>query len=232
MFRYLSAHPQVRRPLRKEIDYFSVDYSRPWPWYQAHFPLPFGGRVSFDATPQYFVHPLAPERLRTALPAIKLVLSIRDPVDRTISHHQLMTRIGIEALPIERALDQEASRIGPDIERLHQYPDHVPLDFLRFSYLARSRYGEQLHRWLQSFPLSSFHFLCFDTFIREPKVEWDHLLEFLGLDLWCPTSFTNWSTPTSAPAINENLRSDIWHRLADDPKRFAAMVPRGFPWET
>lgn len=230
LFRYMCAHPQVRRALRKEVDYFSVDYARPWTWYRAHFPLRGTGRITFDASPQYFVHPLAPGRIRSALPSLKLVVSVREPVDRTVSHYQLMRRLGVENLSLDQALDQEASRIGPDLERLTREPDYVPLDFLRFSYIARSLYAEQLQRWLQSFPLPSFHFLCFDTFRHDPDAEWGPLLEFLELDPWRPSSFHNWSTTTVANNNQEMLRSDIRGRLGDDPDRFAALAPREFPW--
>lgn len=229
LFRYLCGHPQVHRALRKEIDYFSVDLARPWSWYQAHFPLRLAGGVTFDATPQYFVHPLVPQRLRSVLPSMKLVVAVRDPADRTVSHYQLMSRLGVEHLDFEEALDRERSRIGPDLERLEREPNYAPMDFLRFSYVTRSRYAEQLQRWTESFPLSAFHFLCFDTFLVDPQSEWDSLLEFLDLDPWRPSAFRNWSTRTGGGA-NDAQRTNVFRRLGDDPEKFAALASREFPW--
>jgi hypothetical protein len=231
LYRYLNAHPQVRRSLRKEVNYFSVDYDRSWGWYRAHFPLRVPACVTFEATPQYFVHPLAPARVHERLPDARLIVTVRDPVDRALSHYRHMRRIGLDHLPLSGAIAAEPSRIEPDLEMLRSNPWHRARDFLRYSYVTRSRYGEQLERWLEFFPRSSIHVLCFDTFRQHPRAEWEEMLDFLGLERWSPTSFENWSTPTR-PGIGEDQAATrrIREALGGDPARFADLTGRCFPW--
>jgi hypothetical protein len=230
LYRYLSAHPQVRKPLRKEIDWFSRDYDRPWSWYRAHFPLRLAGGVTLDATPQYLVHPLAPARVRERFPDIRLVVAVRDPVERALSQYRLMRQVGVETLEPAEALAAEAGRIAPDLERLRHDPLHKPLDLLRYSYVTRSRYGEQMERWLSHLPREQFHVLCFDTFEHDPGPEWDALLDFVGLDRWRPAEFANRSTRTRRTDVESGVRSMIEESLGGDPQRFATLVGRSFAW--
>jgi hypothetical protein len=129
LFRYLNGHPQVRRPLRKEIDYFSMEAGRGERWYRAHFPIRRLGAQSYDNTPQYFVHPLAAERCAALLPDAKIILSVRDPVDRACSHHNHITSLGLEDQDLLAALRAEATRIGPDLAQIQADPTLVRRGF-------------------------------------------------------------------------------------------------------
>jgi hypothetical protein len=229
MFRYLSAHPEVRRPLRKEIDYFSAHYGRPESWYQAHFPIRRGAR-SFDCTPQYFVHPLAPERCRATLPDAKIVIMVRDPIARLMSQFSHMRGAGFETMDLPQALAAESARIAPDLHALNDDPAWRPRTFFRFNYLTRSRYGDQFERWLLSYPREAFHIVDFDNFVRAPHDEWDELLAFLGLRTWTPPDFRNWSTPTLKPVMDVALRERIDDDLKEDTERFAMLAGRPLSW--
>ncbi|MDQ3973589.1 MAG: hypothetical protein M3276_04520, partial [Actinomycetota bacterium] len=70
LFKYLSAHPDVARPLRKEVGYLTLHHDQPLAWYRTHFPLRArsGRRRTFEATPHYLFHPLAPARAARLLP--------------------------------------------------------------------------------------------------------------------------------------------------------------------
>src|ERR1700690_2023470 len=95
LFRMLSAHPQtLPATFRKGVNYFDLNYHRGMRWYQGHFPVAgiarlttsaHGGPVAFEASGYYFYHPFALERLARDLPGTKLVLMLRDPVERAFS---------------------------------------------------------------------------------------------------------------------------------------------------
>jgi hypothetical protein len=229
MFRYLSAHPQVRRPLRKEIDYFSAHYGESLSWYRAHFPVRRGS-ISFDCTPQYFVHPLAPERCRALLPDAKMVIMARDPVARLMSHYSHMRRLGFETLELRDALEAEESRIAHDLGEISSDLAWNPREFFNFSYLTRSRYAEQFERWLGSYPREAFHVFDFDEFVNSPETEWGPLLDFLELEPWVPPDFRNWSTPTAKPGTDTALGEELADRLKDDIGRFAELSGRPLSW--
>lgn len=90
LFRYLSKHPKIIPANKKEISFFDQDnlYSRGQAWYHNHFPLPhrFGRDcISFEATPEYLYYPLSAERIFSYDHHIKLIVLLRDPVERAFS---------------------------------------------------------------------------------------------------------------------------------------------------
>jgi len=86
------------------------------------------------------------------------VLSLRNPVDRLISHHRHEIRIGhLTDLSLERAIANNPS------------------------YVEQSMYYTQLSRWLEHFPLSSFHVVIFDELFRDPSRSIRELYEFVGV---------------------------------------------------
>lgn len=229
MFRYLGQHPQVRRPLRKEIDYFSANYGRPPSWYAAHFPLRVAAQ-SFDCTPQYLVHPLAAGRCHALLPNAKLVVMVRDPVTRLVSQYSHMRRLGFENLTLREALTAEDERTASDLRAIEEDPGWNPRQFFRFGYLARSRYAEQMQRWLQFYPHTSIHVFDFDEFVGSPESEWTELVRFLELDPWAPDDFRNWSQPTVKPPTDPVLFHEIRTHLGEDIDRFKDLAGRPLSW--
>src|SRR4051812_20031887 len=94
---YLVEHPDMLPSLRKEVHYFSFNYERGVNWYRAHFPYTHHlrrGALTLDATPYYLVHPLVAQRAAQLLPHAKLVVLLRNPVDRALSHYQHEVRGG------------------------------------------------------------------------------------------------------------------------------------------
>ena len=122
LFRYLVRHPQVLPPFRKEIKYFDCNYINGQNWYQAHFPLKKkfvgGSKLTGEATPYYIFHPQAPMRIAEALPEAKIIILLRNPIDRAYSHYQHMVRVGREPLSFEEAIAAEPERLAGEAEKI------------------------------------------------------------------------------------------------------------------
>ena len=101
--------------LGMEVHYFDADYGRGLDWYRSHFPRPAHARsaaqavgtqpVAFESSPYYMFHPLAAERIFRDLPGAKLLVLLRDPVERAYSAHAHEVAWGFETEPFEQALD-------------------------------------------------------------------------------------------------------------------------------
>ena len=163
LYKYLGRHPNVAPSLRKEIEFFSVDYPKGEEWYRAHFPLtarrwlaravrrPF---VTFEATPDYLFDPRSPRRAHTLVPDARLVAMLREPAERAVSHYHHSVRNGLEDLDIETAFRMRTSGSHGEVERALADPAYPALALRRFSYSARGRYAEQIERWLEHYPRS------------------------------------------------------------------------------
>ena len=104
-------------------------------WYRSHFPLEAGGRhiarpglrpaIAGEASPYYLFHPLAAERLARDFPAIRIIVNLRDPVERAYSHYKEATYHGRETLSFEAALDAEDERLRGEAERIVAEPGYL-----------------------------------------------------------------------------------------------------------
>lgn len=202
LYKWLSRHPNVAPSLRKEVEYFSVDFLRGERWYRAHFPVAlrrklasFRGRAwkTFEATPDYLFDPRAPQRVAEALPNAKLIVLLRDPIDRAVSHYHHSVRNNLEDLPLEEALRREVERLEPEWSRIARDPGYRALPFRRFSYVARSRYAEQLERWRSFFPESQMLVMRSEDLFADPSGNFATVLRFLDLPPWEPPEFRNYS---------------------------------------
>jgi hypothetical protein len=85
----LASHPEVYMPTRrKEVRFFDRDYKRGLGWYETFFPPAEHDstyRVIGEISPQYYKSEPCPARIFTALPESKLLLILRQPIDRAFS---------------------------------------------------------------------------------------------------------------------------------------------------
>lgn len=187
LYEYVIRHPDVAPcRVKKGSHYFDVCYSRGWNWYRSNFPLALpvgGGRrvITGEASPYYMFHPLAPARIAAALPQVKLIAVLRDPVDRAYSHYQYEVRRGFEDLPIAAALDREPERLAGEEERMVAEPGYQSFEHRHHGYLARGRYAEQLERIWELVPREQVLVLQSESLFADPDRSMARVWAFLGL---------------------------------------------------
>jgi len=232
LFDDLVRHPQVRAPLAKELHYFTLHHRRPLEWYRRCFPVLREGEQTFEATPYYLFHPSVPARVARALPDARFVVLLRDPVARAVSHYLHTRRTGDEPLDLERALDAEpdrmrrAARLGVDSPAAHEI-------VRQHSYLSRSRYGEQVERWLEQVPRERLHVLRTEDLAADPARELSALTAFLGLEPWLPQEFTHHTRRGTVPQpdlLTDGLRDRLREQLEPDVERLTGALGWSRGW--
>jgi hypothetical protein len=179
----ISQHPEVA-PCRsnKGTHYFDVNYGRGWAWYLSCFPAASSQhRTTGEASPYYMFHPLAPERIAQALPDVRLVVSLREPVARAWSHHQYETQQGFEDQPFAEAIALEESRLAGEEERLRREPTYESFAHRHHAYLRRGQYAEQLERLYQHFDPEQVLVLRSESMFSDPHGELGRVWAHLGL---------------------------------------------------
>ena len=106
LHRILAEHPQIAVPAAKEVDFFSCHYDHGYQWYQRCFAEAASARARGEISPaasarargeispSYFCEPAVPERIARYVPEAKILLSLRDPVERALSNHRHEVRAG------------------------------------------------------------------------------------------------------------------------------------------
>lgn len=184
----LSQHPQVFLPAVKEVHYFSLHYGRGQAWYREQFAAAQADACCGEITPYYLFHPLAAGRIQTLLPNVRLIVMLRDPVQRTLSGLFHSIRLGLEHLPPAQALAAEAERLeGAEAQLLAGLLQHQSHQV--HSYLSRSCYGPQLQRYEELFGKQQLLLLRAEDLFVNPQQVWPRLLAFLGLDPQPPPKF-------------------------------------------
>ena len=94
--RLLEQHPDLFLPKQKELHYFSLHYGKGEAWYRQQFAAAAPQQRCGEITPYYVFHPQAPQRIHALLPQAKLILLLRDPVERALSQFAHSRRLGLE----------------------------------------------------------------------------------------------------------------------------------------
>jgi Sulfotransferase domain len=172
---FLNKHPQIALPDRQELhffddeDFFSgpVDYNG----LHRHFRLGRCHVLAGEVTPSYLYWKPAMERIHAYNPQIKLVILLRNPVDRAFAHWNMQRFKKREPLDFLDAVKEEPKRLaGP-----------LSIKSRRFAYLVRGFYSSQLERVFEFFPRAQVKIIKFEDFRDHKQDTLDSVFDFLGV---------------------------------------------------
>lgn len=154
----LIKHPDVYLTPSKDLYFFDRYHDRGLDWYAAQFKDARDQSVVGEVCQDYLFHPDAARRIHDALGDVKVMVSLRDPVDRAWSSYLYMRKHGI----------------GPDTfaEALRSRPE----------LLEHGRYATGLDRFLTLFPRDHVHVALFDDLEADPQGFLDGVTDFLGVE--------------------------------------------------
>ena len=241
MFKNLRQHPAVvAPPLQKGIHYFDKNYAQGPGWYRSHFPLrATAGRlgrgeagtepITGESSPYYMFHPLAAGRIARDLPQVRLIVLLRDPVERAISAYTHEKARGFETEAFERALELEPERIAGERERMLADPTYDSFHLQHNAYLTRGQYIEQLERLEPIFGRDRLHVVDSHDFFEQPGPTYDAVIDFLGLPAFDGAVFDQHNARPRSP-----MPGDLAARLDDHfrpyDERLATWLGRAPGW--
>ncbi len=163
LYTMLSRHPQVAlawpEKNDKDIKFFSYYYDRGIEWYEHHFD-DCRGEVVGEYSTSYFYHTDAPERIYNYAPDMKLIVSLRHPVERAFSNHKFEVRLG---------------RVSGENTVFENALENNPM------YLYQSLYYKHLSRWLQYFPRDQIYVVIVDDLLHNSRQVLQGLYQFLNV---------------------------------------------------
>ena len=208
----LDKHPQVFLSSPKELHYFSLNYLKGIDWYSSFFDCAKSSQICGEFTPYYLFHPLAPSRINKVLPAVKILILLRDPVERAVSHYFHSKRLGFEDLSLHEALAEESTRLLNAEESLNSGRPHF--SHQHHSYLSRSRYESQILRYRETFPESQIKIYRSESLFLDSGKVWSDLLNWLGLDWFpCPAFAERYSGSAERQAFSSLLETNDMRKM-------------------
>lgn len=244
VFRALSEHPAVGHPFlrgSREVHYFDNNYGRGLGWYQSHFPfraqmeraaraVGVQAPLAFESGIYYMFHPLAPERIKRDLPDAKLLVLLRDPVERAFSMHSHSVSFGYETETFERALELEDDRLAGEAERMVADPTYYSFSHQHHSYRSRGRYIEQLEHLEHVFGRDRVHVVDSMDFWATPVPAYDSMLGFLELPNVGYPDFQHMNARARPAAMPDPVRSALEEHYRPYNERLATWLGREPSW--
>jgi Sulfotransferase family len=183
----LARHPQLFMSSVKEPKFFLCDGPPPdqggpgdahsyreWIWrpeeYERLFDDAPPGTLRGESTPFYLSDLAAHQRIRRAVPDARLIIVLRDPVDRAYSNWAHLWADGLET-------------IGDFLTACAEEPRRTEAGWAPFwQYLATGLYGRQLQHLYTLFPRDQVLVIRYMALVDQPGTTLDTVCRFLGVD--------------------------------------------------
>ncbi|WP_256759521.1 sulfotransferase domain-containing protein [Cohnella sp. WQ 127256] len=231
LYHYLNQHPVIAGAVVKEVHYFDLNYDKPREWYLQFFPslLEKKRRLTGEASPYYLFHPLAARRLRETLPDAKIIVILRNPIDRAYSHYHHSVRNLGETLTFEQAIACEEVRLMGMLEKFREDPYYFNESHQHHSYLSRGIYVDQLEEWHRYCPSEKILILSFEDFFGGLPDSMRKVTDFLGVQ---PYEFQYKPLNVGRyEEISTVTRKHLQAYFAPHNERLYRMLERGFDWD-
>jgi hypothetical protein len=242
LYRALAEHPVVvKAVLHKGVHYFDTDYHRGPRWYRAHFPLRATAALvearwgvpaqTFESSPYYMYHPYAGARIAADLPGVRLVVLIRDPVERAYSQHAHELARGFETeADFARALALEPSRVDGELTRMLADPAYQSFSHQHHAYRARGEYVTHLRRLVDLVGPDRVHVVDAERFFVTPEQCYDGVLDFLGLPRLGYPAFERHNARPRAMDMPARLRAELREHFIPYDEQLCAFLGREVSW--
>ena len=176
----LRQHPDLFLPEKKEFHYFSrvtpaagqrltIQAVPDEGKYLRHFQPAPRTALTGEASTSYLWEPGTARRIRECVPEARILIVLRNPVDRAFSHYRMDVALGIQPLDFQAAVleDRAKDEKGWGISHL---------------YFELGLYAEQIARYLAVFPKSQIQVLYAPDLAMQPEAALSSVCTFLGVD--------------------------------------------------
>ena len=236
LYHYLSQHPSIVKSTYDELGYFDSNYKLGLNWYKSFFPSIFEKKkviqknkkfMTYDVTPFYIYHEKAPQRIHQILPNSKLIVILRNPIDRSYSNYCMGD-------PREKRKKKTFEEVIVDEKKILNKINKNNVDeyynFVHTSMLARGFYAEQLENWYKIFSKDQILIIKSEEFATETNKIMNNIFDFLGL--------SHYDIPDNSKknklhyeVMKKETRIDLIEFFRPYNEKLYSLIGRNFNWE-
>lgn len=212
----LAHHPDVYLPIiqRPEPNFFhySWKFNQGMEWYQkTWFHEVENQRAVGERSSLLLPSDVAAKRIKQAMPDVKLIFCLRNPLERAWGNYRFTVLEGLEPLSFDEAILCEPERIKQAVDKWAEVQPHA--------YLARSRYSTHLEEFFALFGKERILLIKSEDLGRNPQENMKRVCEFLGVDSTVSLPMPpNYSSPS---VIDRALQMELRNYFGD---RFPELV--------
>jgi len=207
LFHYLDAHPEIKMSSTKEPDYFSDKELNEQGLYYGSYRVEnlqkynslFLGRedekIMGEGSVSYLFYPKVPVRIKEYNPKSKIIIMLRNPVERAFSHYLMDYRLGLTSKSFESEFQQEEG-----------------LNFQQYFLLGN--YSSQIKRYFEVFEKKNIHIIWYSDVKKNAEKEVKNVFDFIGVDSSFKVDFETIHNSFTMPKNNviRMIYSVVWLR--------------------
>ena len=222
-------HPSVEKAAYDEVGFFDDNFHLGLNWYRSIFPTKkkmekirngTGFSITGEDTPFYIWNNDAVERIAQLLPKIKLIVILRNPVDRAYSNYYLGVREGTEKRSFKDAIMMDMDYINQ--QKLEN------IDYKK-SYIAKGLYSEQLKKWFKVFNKKQICVISTEKFLENPNEILEKIFKFLELPGFSINKFEKRKV-SSYPQMDKNIRKKLNDYFITHNEELYEMIDEKYDW--
>ena len=189
LYTYLIQHPSIitastdnDEPVA-DLHFFEYMISDKISWYKSHFPRKSKNSfVTGEFTSTYMYHKNVPERIFNLIPKIKLIVILRNPIDKAYSTYNQQSHFNEVTSSFEETIKAEFARI--DLIKNHiEYTNNNPNfdNYVEYNIIRHGIYFNYLEKWLKIFPKKQIFVVDSNELENFPQQTLNKVFEFLNL---------------------------------------------------
>lgn len=240
LYNYLTEHPCVMPAVMKEVHFFDVNFNKSTIWYRSFFPTVViknyfkriykRNLITGESSPYYLFHPHVPKRIFSILPNVKIVMLLRNPVDRAYSHYNQEVKLRFEYLSFKEAIELEQERLNGEVEKILEDENYYSYNHGHYSYLARGIYVDQIKNWLRFFSKKQVLILRSEDFFRNPAKITKKIFKFLEIPNWSDIKYKKFAEGSYKKMDNE-IRENLIRYFKLHNQRLYKFLGKDFKWD-
>lgn len=233
LYKYLTQHPEIEATLEKEVHYFDLNYDKPLSWYQSFFPLKKNnGKITGEASPYYMFHPYAIKRIADFNSDMKIIVLLREPASRAISHYYHEVRLGRETLGMREAFNRENERMDEELEKFKKDQYYIGYNHQRFSYQSRGDYSSQIKEIIRYFKQENIKIIDSKEFFKHTSETVSDVLKFLDVDptleIKTEKKFNAWEK--KADPEEKEIKAELKTKFENSNEDLFDLIGQKFNW--
>ena len=244
LYSYLIQHPSIvaastdNNESVADLHFFEYMISNNIQWYKSHFPILFSKSknqknsfITGEYTSTYIYHPDVPKRIFNLLPKIKLIVILRNPIDKAYSTYQQQFRFGEYTTSFEDTINAEFRRINLNKDFPELNSNNYDFEnFVAQNIIRHGIYADYLETWLKIFDRKQILILNSEDLKNSTKETLHRVFHFLIVSNY-DIANTSQVNVGKYPPINKITRKKLIKFFKPHNQRLNKLLDTEFDWD-
>ena len=244
LYSYLIQHPSIvaastdNNESVADLHFFEYMISNNIQWYKSHFPILFSKSknqknsfITGEYTSTYIYHPDVPKRIFNLLPKIKLIVILRNPIDKAYSAYQQQFRFGEYTTSFEDTVNAEFRRINLNKDFPELNSNNYDFEnFVAQNIIRHGIYADYLETWLKIFDRKQILILNSEDLKNSTKETLHRVFHFLNVSNYDIANTSQVNVGKYSP-INKITRKKLIEFFKPHNQRLNKLLDTEFDWD-